>query len=203
MYSIQTTYTDGQPESTVEVFNVDGTKTTIPYSTFIAYMEQSRPPIETPVEQLEKDVVGLLFLLFQYKRAHPVVLDGKVIGTQIGYSPDTNYYHYINGHVLDVDSCHKKCIYNCITYVNDITPQETVWLEGSTVVGITIHDFLNASPPRIAPDDPRFHGHIQHVRDCLEQSVLRLIYDTPYDGENAVGSDDIQRAAAQFEAAIY
>ena len=29
------------------------------------------------------------------------------------------------------------------------------------------------------------------------QSVLRLIYDTPYDGENVVGADDIARGAAQ------
>lgn len=91
----------------------------------------------------------------------------------------------------------------CLTYVNDITPQETVWIEGSKVVGITIHDFLNASPPRIAPDNPRFQGHLQHVRDCLDQAVLRLIYNTPYDGENAVAPGDIARATAQFESGIY
>ena len=78
----------------------------------------------------------------------------------------------------------------------DITPQETVWIEGSKVVGITIHDFMNASPPRIAPGEPRFHGQLQHVRDCLEQAVFRHIYNTPYDGENAVGGEVIARGAA-------
>eukprot|EP00966_Prymnesium_polylepis_P032506 755803-Prymnesium_polylepis.1 len=33
---------------------------------------------------------------------------------------------------------------------------------------------MNAAPPRIAPGEPRFHGQLQHVRDCLEQAVLRL-----------------------------
>lgn len=117
MYSIRTTYTEGEPESVVEIFDADGTKKIIPYSTFISWMEQSRPPIETPVEQIERDVVGLLFLLFQHKRAHPVVLDGKAIGTDIGYSPATNYFHYINGHVLDVDAHPKKCVYKNLPHV--------------------------------------------------------------------------------------
>ena len=75
--------------------------------------------------------------------------------------------------------------------------------QGSKVVGITIHDFLNAAPPRIAPDHPRFHGQLQHVRECLEQAVLRIIYGTPFDGENAVAAEDIARGAAQFAAAMY
>ena len=41
------------------------------------------------------------------------------------------------------------------------------------------------------------------MRDCLDQAVLRIIYDTPFDGENAVGADDIARGAAQFEAIVY
>ena len=44
---------------------------------------------------------------------------------------------------------------------------------------------------------------LKHVRDSLEQAVLRLIYDTPYDGENAVAAEDIARGAAQFAAAMY
>ena len=41
------------------------------------------------------------------------------------------------------------------------------------------------------------------MRDCLDQAVLRIIYDTPFDGENAVEADDIARGAAQFEASVY
>ena len=203
MYSIRTTYADGQPEAIAHIMHDDGREERIPYAAVLAYMENSRPPIETPVEQLEKDVVGLLFLLFQHKRAHSVVLDGKDIGTKIGDAPESDYFHYINGHVLDVKQPLKQCVYQSLTYVDDITPQETVWIEGSKVIGITIHDFMNAAPPRIAPNHPRFHGQLQHVRECLEQAVLSIIYDTPFDGENAVGADDIARGAAQFEASVY
>lgn len=203
MYSIRATYADGQPEAIAHIVHDDGREESIPYAAVLAYMEHSRPPIETPVEQLEKDVMGLLFLLFQHKRTHPVVLDGENIGTKIGDAPKSDYFHYINGHVLDVKEPLKQCIYQSLTYVDDITPQETVWIEGSKVIGITIHDFMNAAPPRIAPDHPRFHGQLQHVRECLEQAVLRIVYGTPFDGENAVGADDIARGAAQFEASVY
>ena len=203
MYSIHITYANGQPETFASIVHADGSEERIPYAAFAAYMERSRPAIETPVEQLENDVMGLLFLLFQHKRAHPVVLDGNDIGTKIGDAPESTYFHYINGHVLNVKEPLKQCVYQSLTYVNDITPQETVWIEGSKVVGITIHDFLNAAPPRIAPDHPRFHGQLQHVRECLEQAVLRIIYGTPFDGENAVGAEDIARGAAQFEATVY
>ena len=67
-------------------------------------LEESRPPIETPVEQLEQDVVGLLSILFQHKRQHPVILDGKEVGVEIGCKPTEDYFHYINGHTLEVDS---------------------------------------------------------------------------------------------------
>ena len=203
MYSIRVTYTDGQPESTALIVNADGSEESMPYSAFMAYMERSRPTIDTPVKQLENDVIGLLFLLFQHKRAHPVVLDGKDIGTKIGDAPESEYFHYINGHVLEVNEPLKQCVYQSLTYVDDITPQETVWIKGSKVIGITIHDFMTAAPQRIAPDNSRFHGQLQHVRDCLEQAVLRIIYGTPFDGENAVSADDIARGAAQFEASVY
>lgn len=203
MYSIRTTYHAGQPETTVQVVHADGNKETISYAVFQEYMETSRPAIETPIEQLETDVMGLLFLLFQHKRAHPVVLDGQAIGTQIGHAPVGEYFHYINGHVLDIDMANKRCVYQSLTYVDDITPQETVWIDGSSVVGITIHDFMTASPPRVAPGEPRFHGQLEHVRDGLQQAVLRLIYQTPYDGENRVDPDEITRAASQFAPSVY
>ena len=45
----------------------------------------------------------------------------------------------------------KQCVYQSLTYVDDITPQETVWIKGSKVIGITIHNFMTAAPQRIAP----------------------------------------------------
>jgi hypothetical protein len=44
MYSIRTTYTDGQPE-TAHILHADGHEESIPYAAFIAYMERSRPSI--------------------------------------------------------------------------------------------------------------------------------------------------------------
>ena len=102
MYSIHITYANGQPETFASIVHADGSEERIPYAAFAAYMERSRPAIETPVEQLENAVMGLLFLLFQHKRARPVVLDGNDIGTKIGDAPESTYFHYINGHVLNV-----------------------------------------------------------------------------------------------------
>lgn len=61
-----------------------------------------------------------------------------------------------------------------------------------------------STPARVEPDDERFHGQLEHVRDCLEAAVLRLVYDTPPDGEATVAAHDVARAAMQFdfEAAI-
>jgi|EP00966_Prymnesium_polylepis_P325889 hypothetical protein len=205
MYSLRATYIDGHPETTAHIVDADGNESAVPYAALMEIMERSRPAIETPIEQLETDVIGLLLLLFQHNRAHPVVLDGKDIGTQIGNAPESDYFHYINGHVLNVDSANTQCVYQSLTYVDYITPQETVWIKDTKVVGITIHDFMSTSPPRIEPQpgNPRFHGQLNHVRDSLEQAVLRIIYDTPYDGENAVAADDIARGATQFVAAVY
>ena len=48
-----------------------------------------------------------------------------------------------------------------------------------SVVGIAIHNFIDTSE-RVAPDNPRFHGQLhEHVRDMLEQAVLRRVLDTP------------------------
>ena len=37
---------------------------------------------------------------------------------------------------------------------------------------------MNARTP-VSPGDERFHGQLQHVRECLEEAVLRHVYDTP------------------------
>ena len=93
-------------------------------------------------------------------------------------------------------------MYTSLTYVDCITPQETVWLEGSRIAGIAIHDFMS-TPTRVEPEDERFHAQLDHVRDTLEAAVLRLVYGTPPDGETTVAAQDVARAALQFEAAVY
>ena len=142
----------------------------------------------------------MLFLLFQHKRSHSVVLDGKEIGTQIGHKHDGDYFHYINGHTLKVSG--SKCVYNSLTYVDSIEPQETVWISNMSVIGITIHNFIETSE-RITPENPRFHGQLMHVRELLEQSVLRHVNGTPPDGEITLDQSDIDRGYAQFSAAMY
>ena len=137
---------------------------------------------------------------FQHKRAHPVILDGKEIGTTIGYKHNGDYFHYINGHTLDVSA--SKCVYKSLTYIDVIEPQETVWIQDMSVVGIAIHNFIDTSE-RVAPDNPRFHGQLEHVRDMLEQAVLRRILDTPPDGEATLDRKHIDRGYAQFCAAMY
>ena len=97
----------------------------------------------------------MIFLLFQHKREHPVILDGNEIGTTIGYKHNGDYLHYINGHTLEVSA--SKCVYNSLTYIDVIEPQETVWIQDMimSVVGIAIHNFMIS-----APDIPRFHGQL-------------------------------------------
>eukprot|EP00966_Prymnesium_polylepis_P280971 6491709-Prymnesium_polylepis.1 len=165
-------------------------------------LEESRPPIETPVEQLEQDVFGLLFILFQHKRQHPVILDGKEIGVEIGCKPSEDYFHYINGHTLEVDPGTKECKYTSLTSVDNITPQETVWLKDNKITHIAIHDFMSEPTP-VGTEDRRFHGQLMHVRECLEQATLRTIYGTPYDGEVTVDPIEIARGASQFGPTMY
>jgi hypothetical protein len=139
--------------------------------------------------------------LFQHKRAHPVILDGNEIGTTtIGYKHDGDYFYYINGHTLEVSA--SKCVYKSLTYIDVIEPQETVWIQDMSVVGIAIHNFIDTSE-RVAPDNPRFHGQLEHVRDMLEQAVLRRVLDTPPDGEATLDRKHIDRGYAQFCAAMY
>ena len=50
------------------------------------------------------------------------------------------------------------------------------------------------------------HGQLAHVRDMLEQAVLRRvldIIDIPPDGEVTLDRKDIDRGYAQFSAAMY
>ena len=71
-----------------------------------------------------------------------------------------------------------------------------------SVVGIAIHNFIGTSE-RVAPDNPRFHGQLAHVRDMLEQAVLRRALDTPPDGEVTLDRKDIDRGYVQFSAVMY
>lgn len=91
-------------------------------------------------------------------------------------------------------------MYNSLTYIDQILPQETVWVEGNKVAGIAIHDF-HTEPVRVNPEDDRFHGQLEHVRDMLEQAVLRRIYDMEPDEE--LEEKDILRAYAQYNATMY
>ena len=96
-------------------------------------------------------------------------------------------------------------MYNSLTYIDVIEPQgtheETVWVQDMSVVGIAIHNFIDTSE-RIAPDNPRFHGQLAHVRDMLEQAVLRRVLHTPPDGEVTLDRKDIDHGYAQFSVAM-
>ena len=72
-----------------------------------------------------------------------------------------------------------------------------------SVIGITIHNFIMETSERITPNNPRFHGQLMHVREMLEQSVLRHVNGTPPDGEITLDQRDIDRGYAQFSAAMY
>jgi hypothetical protein len=43
----------------------------------------------------------------------------------------------------------------------------------------------------------------EHVREMLEQSVLRHVHGTPPDGEITLDQSEIDRGYAQFSAAMY
>jgi hypothetical protein len=86
--------------------------------------------------------------------------------------------------------------------VDTITPEETVWIKDSSVIGIAIQDFMN-EPTRVTPENPRFHAQLMHVRECLDQAVLRNVYNIAYDGEAKVNAADVARGAREFEAAMY
>ena len=193
---------DGQPDTTAVVTDANGTEYSLSYASTMRMLEESRPPIETPVEELEQDVLGLLFILFQHKRQHPGILDGKDIGVEIDSKPSEDYFHYINGHTLEVDEQTKECKYTSLTYVDNITPQETVWIKSNKVTHIAIHDFMS-EPTRVGAENRRFHGQLMHVRECLEQATLRTIYGTPYDGEVMVDPGEIAWGASQFGPAMY
>jgi hypothetical protein len=200
---LRTSYlADGQPATTAFIMDESGAAHSLSYASAMRMLEESQPQIETPVEQLEEDVFGLLFILFQYKRQHPVILDGKDVGVKIGCKPSESYFHYINGHTLEVDEMTKECKYTSLTYVDNITPQETVWLKGNKVTQIAIHNFMNEPIP-VKAEDRRFHGQLMHVRECLDQAVLRIIYNTPYDGETTVDTSKIAHGASAFVPTMY
>ena len=200
--SLRTTLADGQPATAAFITDESGAEHSLSYVSAMRMIEESRSPIETPVEQLEEDVFGLLFILFQHKRQHPVILDGKEIGVEIGCKPSKDYFHYINGHTLEVNELTKECKYTSLTYVDTITPQETVWIKNSKINHIAIHDFMNEPTP-VGAEDPRFHGQLMHVRQCLEEATLHTVFGTPYDGEVTVEASHIARGASAFAPTMY
>ena len=79
--SFRTTYlADGQPATAASMTDASGVEHPLSYASAMRMLEESQPPIETPIEELEQDVLGLLFILFQHKRQHPIILDGKENG---------------------------------------------------------------------------------------------------------------------------
>ena len=124
----------------------------------------------------------------------------QTIALWLRYKHNGDYFHYINGHTIEVSA--SKCVYNSLTYIDVIEPQETVWIQDMSVAGIAIHNFIDTSE-RVVPDNLRFHGQLAHVRDMLEQAVLRRVLDIPPDGEVTLDRKDIDRGYAQFSAAMY
>ena len=94
------------------------------------------------------------------------------------------------------------CVYNSLTYIDQVEPQESVWVEEKKVVGLAVHNFYSA-PVRVNAEDGRIHGQLEHVRDILEQAVLRRVHQLVPDGETELDERDIARGYAQFSAAMY
>ena len=111
---ITTTYFAADNCPLAQIMSADGTLVEMPYEEAMKVLEAYRPKPTVSIDALESDVIGMLFLLFQHKRIHSVVLDGKEIGTTIGYKHNGDYFHYINGHTLEVFA--SKCVYNSLTH---------------------------------------------------------------------------------------
>ena len=91
--AISTTYFAADNCPVAQLMSADGTLTEMPYEEAMKVLEAHRPKPTESIEALERDVVGMLFLLFQHKRVHPVDLDGEEIGTTIGYKHNGDYFH--------------------------------------------------------------------------------------------------------------
>jgi hypothetical protein len=75
---ISTTYLAEDNCPVAQVMSADGTLTEMPFEEAMKLLEAHRPQPTASILALEKDVIGMLFLLFQHKRAHPVILDARV-----------------------------------------------------------------------------------------------------------------------------
>ena len=65
-------------------------------------------------------------------------------------------------------------------------------MEEKKVVGLAVHNFYSA-PVRVNAEDGRIHGQLEHVRDILEQAVLRRVHQLVPDGEAELDERDIAR----------
>ena len=99
-----------------------------------------------------------------------------------------DYFHYINGHTLEVDSGAKQGVHLHVPYLcrQHHTPRNGV-AQGQQGYSHRYPRLFMSEPTRVGAEDRRFHGQLMHVRECLEQATLRTIYGTPYDGEVTVG----------------
>ena len=76
--------------------------------------------------------------------------------------------------MLEVDEQTKEYKYTCLTYVDNIVPQEILWIKDNKITGIAINDFANALTRVDAEHGRSFHRQMVEVRESLEKSV----YDT-------------------------
>ena len=168
----------------------DGTAIEMSFEDAMGMLEAARRAPNTPVEDLQVKIVGLLFILFQHKHEHPVTLDGVEIGIDIGATPVTDYFHYINGHTITIDDKSRTCEYTSMTYVDAIVPQEIVRIHESQVIAICVKDFMGNDDEYVTSENRRFHSLLEHVADMLESAVLRHIYKQSPGEEDAKVDDE-------------
>ena len=93
------------------------------------------------------------------------------------------------------------CVYNSLTYIDQVEPQESVWVEEKKVVGLAVHNFYSA-PVRVNAEDGRIHGQLETYSNKLFFSVFtnwcRMV-----NRETELDERDIARGYAQFSAAMY
>ena len=95
-----TTFAAEDSRTVAQIVMRDGTITELPYDEALKLLEAHRPPPETSDDVLERDVIGMLGLLFQHRRTHSVILDNTHVGVEVGYVHDRSHLHYVNGHTL-------------------------------------------------------------------------------------------------------
>jgi len=150
---------------------------------------------EKTIKQCEKEIIGLLALLFEHKRKHGVLLDDRDIGTDVGYAPIKRgeYFHYVNGDVLHT-SDRKFVMYENLTYIDEIEPNARVWIQRSKVACIAISPLMyGVSTDMVYRGERRFENDIRYICQLLHESVLKTIYDEGLTGRNRVSPSAIER----------